>query len=78
VEHQEERDVCAAELVAAPEPANKAPVAVAATEEDPTIFESRARGEYLVAKLTIPGRNSRPVQTKLDPTEPFHRDPNLS
>jgi len=51
-EHQEEHDVRTAELAAAPEPANGAPVAVAATEEDPTVFESRARGEHLVAKLT--------------------------
>ena len=36
----------------APEPATEAPVAVAATEEDPTVFTSRARGEHLVAKLT--------------------------
>jgi len=52
VEHQEECDIRAAELAAAPEPAAGAPVAVAATEEDPTVFESRARGEHLVAKLT--------------------------
>jgi len=52
VERQEERDVCTAELAAAPEPATGAPVAVAATEEDPTVFASRAHGEHLVAKLT--------------------------
>jgi hypothetical protein len=51
-ERQEERDVHAAELAAAPEPATEAPVAVAATEEDPTVFASRACGEHLVAKLT--------------------------
>jgi hypothetical protein len=51
-ECQEEPDVCAAELAAAPEPANGAPVAVAATEEDLTVFKSRARSEHLVAKLT--------------------------
>jgi len=51
-ERQEERDVRAAELAAAPEPATGVPVAVAATEEDPTVFVSRARGEHLVAKLT--------------------------
>jgi Integrase zinc binding domain len=51
-EHQEECDICAAELAVAPEPTTGAPVAVAATEEDPTVFESRARGEHLVAKLT--------------------------
>jgi hypothetical protein len=51
-EHQEEHDVCAAELAAAPELANGAPVAVTATEEDLTVFKSRARGEHLVAKLT--------------------------
>ena len=49
-ERQEERDVRATELAAAPESATGAPVAVAATEEDPTVFESRARGEHLVAK----------------------------
>jgi len=52
VECQEERDVRTAELAAAPEPATGVPVAVAATEEDPTVFESRACGEHLVAKLT--------------------------
>ena len=31
---------------------NEAPVAVAATEEDPTVFKSRTCGEHLVAKLT--------------------------
>ena len=31
---------------------NGAPVAVTATEEDLTVFESRARSEHLVAKLT--------------------------
>ena len=36
----------------APEPTNGAPVATTATEEDLTVFESRARGEHLVAKLT--------------------------
>ena len=51
-ERQEERDVRAAELAATPEPATEAPVAVAVTEEDPTVFESRAHGEHLVAKLT--------------------------
>jgi hypothetical protein len=51
-EHQEECDVRAAELDAAPEPMTGAPVAVAATEEDPTVFKSRACGEHLVAKLT--------------------------
>jgi len=51
-EHQEECDVRTAELAAAPEPATGAPVAVAATEEDPTVFESRACSEHLVAKLT--------------------------
>jgi hypothetical protein len=51
-ERQEERDVRATELAAAPEPVTEAPVAVAATEEDPTVFASRARGEHLVAKLT--------------------------
>jgi len=51
-ERQEERDVCAAELAVDPEPATEAPVAVAATEEDPTVFASRARSEHLVAKLT--------------------------
>jgi len=50
VEHQEDHDVRAAELAAAPEPEMGVPVAVAATEEDPTVFESRARGEHLVAK----------------------------
>jgi hypothetical protein len=52
VERQEECDVHTAELAAAPEPATGVPVAVAATEEDPTIFESRVHGEHLVAKLT--------------------------
>jgi hypothetical protein len=52
VEHQEERDVRAAELAAAPETATGVPVTVAATEEDPTVFGSRAHGEHLVAKLT--------------------------
>src|SRR5580704_8055331 len=51
-ECQEDRDVRAAELAAAPETETGAPVAVAATEKDPTVFESRARGEHLVAKLT--------------------------
>jgi len=51
-ECQEERDVRTAELAAAPEPATETPVAVAVTEEDPTVFASRARGEHLVAKLT--------------------------
>jgi len=51
-ERQEECDVCAAELAVAPEPANGAPVATTATEEDLTVFKSRARGEHLVAKLT--------------------------
>jgi hypothetical protein len=51
-ERQEERDVRTAELAAAPEPATEAPVADAATEEDPTVFASRACGEHLVAKLT--------------------------
>jgi len=51
-ERQEERDVRAAELAAAPEPVDEVPVADAATEEDPTVFESRACGEHLVAKLT--------------------------
>jgi hypothetical protein len=31
---------------------NEVPVAVAATEEDPTVFKSRTCGEHLVAKLT--------------------------
>jgi hypothetical protein len=35
-----------------PEPINEVPVTVAATEEDPTVFELRACGECLVAKLT--------------------------
>ena len=52
VERQEERDVHTAELAAAPEPVTEAPVAVAATEEGPTVFTSRAGGEHLVAKLT--------------------------
>jgi hypothetical protein len=52
VECQEERDVRATELAAAPETANEAPVAVAVTDEDPTVFESRAHGEHLVARLT--------------------------
>jgi len=47
-ECQEECDVRAAELAVAPEPATEAPVAVAATEEDPTVFASRARSEHLV------------------------------
>jgi len=51
-ERQEEHDVRAAELAVAPEPATEVPVAVAATEEDPTVFASRVRGEHLVAKLT--------------------------
>jgi hypothetical protein len=51
-ERQEEHDVRAAELAAAPEPTTEAPVAVAATEEDPTVFASRVCGEHLVAKLT--------------------------
>jgi hypothetical protein len=51
-ERQEDCDVCATELAAAPEPATEAPVAVAVTEEDPTVFTSRACGEHLVAKLT--------------------------
>jgi len=51
-ERQEERDIRAAELAAAPEPKTGVPVAVAATEEDPTVFESRVCGEHLVAKLT--------------------------
>jgi len=51
-ERQEERDVRATELVAAPEPMTEVPVAVAATEEDPAVFASRACGEHLVAKLT--------------------------
>jgi hypothetical protein len=51
-ERPEERDVRAAELAAAPEPMNGAPVTVTATEEDLTVFESRVRGEHLVAKLT--------------------------
>jgi hypothetical protein len=51
-ECQGKHDIHTAELAVAPEPANGAPVAVAATEEDPTVFESRARGEHLVAKLT--------------------------
>jgi hypothetical protein len=51
-ERQEQHDVCATELAAAPDPANGAPVAVAVTEEDPTVFKSRAHGEHLVAKLT--------------------------
>jgi hypothetical protein len=51
-ERQEDRDIRAAELAAAPEPETGAPVAVAAIEEDPTVFESRARSEHLVAKLT--------------------------
>jgi len=52
VERQEERDVRTAELAAAPEPVNGAPVAVAATEEDPTVFESRARSEHLDMSTT--------------------------
>jgi hypothetical protein len=51
-ECQEERDVHAAELAMAPEPMNGAPVAVTATGEDLTVFESRVRSEHLVAKLT--------------------------
>jgi hypothetical protein len=51
VECQEERDVHATELAAAPKPVNEVPVTVAATEEDPTVFELRARSEHLVAKL---------------------------
>jgi len=51
-ERQEECNVRTAELAAAPEPMTGVPVAVAATEEDPTVFVSRARGEHLVAKLT--------------------------
>jgi len=51
-ERQEEHDIHTAELAAAPEPTNGAPVAVTATEEDLTVFESRAHGEHLVAKLT--------------------------
>jgi hypothetical protein len=52
-ERQEECDICTAELAAAPEPVNGAPVAVTVTEEDLTVFESRVRGEHLVAKLTV-------------------------
>jgi hypothetical protein len=52
IKRQKERDVHAAELAAAPEPMNGAPVTVTATEEDLTVFKSRARGEHLVAKLT--------------------------
>jgi hypothetical protein len=52
VERQEERDVRTAELAAAPEPMNGVPVAITATEEDLTVFESRAHSEHLVAKLT--------------------------
>jgi len=36
----------------APEPIDETPVAYAVTDEDPTVFELRARGEHLVAKLT--------------------------
>jgi hypothetical protein len=52
VECQEERDVRAAELAAAPEPVDEAHVTVVATDEDPTVFELRVHGEHLVAKLT--------------------------
>jgi hypothetical protein len=51
-ECQEERDIHTPELAAAPKPVEEAPVADAVTEEDPTVFELRARGEHLVAKLT--------------------------
>jgi hypothetical protein len=63
VERQEERDVCAAELAVAPEPVDEAPVADTATDEDPTVFELRARGEHLVAKLTT--NNSFSTDIKL-------------
>jgi hypothetical protein len=36
----------------APEPVDEVPVADAATDEDPMVFESRACSEHLVAKLT--------------------------
>ena len=36
----------------ASKPVGKAPVTDIATDEDPMVFESRARGEHLVAKLT--------------------------
>jgi len=39
-------------IAAAPEPVEEVPVTDAATDEDPTVFESRVHGEHLVAKLT--------------------------
>jgi hypothetical protein len=51
-EHQEERDVHTTELAVAVEPVDEVPVADTATDEDPMVFESRVRGEHLVAKLT--------------------------
>jgi len=51
-ECQEERDVRTTELVAASEPVDEAHIADPATHEDPMVFESRARGKHLVAKLT--------------------------
>jgi hypothetical protein len=56
VECQEEQDIHATELAAAPKPVDEVPVAVAVTEEDPTVFKSRAHGEHLVAN---PKRNSQ-------------------
>ena len=36
----------------ASEPLDKVPVTDTVTDEDPMVFESRVRGEHLVAKLT--------------------------
>jgi len=52
VERQEERDVHTTELAVAPEPVDEVSVTDTATDEDPMVFESRAHGDHLVAKLT--------------------------
>jgi hypothetical protein len=52
-ERQEEQDDCAAGLAVASEPLDEVPVTDTVTDEDPMVFESRACGEHLVAKLTV-------------------------